>query len=96
MKLVYSTMKVFLVLLFAVSLDAFTLTLTTPTEAKIRASSSLFAKESSSSEDLISDFCQGTNEFWRNLVIEPVRNYVDVLSRRRTLLLHWLITCLID
>lgn len=79
-------MKVFLVLLFAVSLDAFTLTLTTPTVAKIRASSSLFAKESSSSseEDLISDFCQGTNEFWRNLVIEPVRNYVDVKPAEST------------
>lgn len=29
-------------------------------------------------EDLVSDFCQGTNEFWKNLVIEPVRNYVEI------------------
>ncbi|KAL7549092.1 hypothetical protein ACHAWF_012364 [Thalassiosira exigua] len=39
--------------------------------------SQIHAKESST-EDAISDFCQGTNEFWKNLVIEPVRNYVDV------------------
>ena len=27
---------------------------------------------------LISDFCQGTNEFWKRLVIRPVRDYVEV------------------
>ena len=30
------------------------------------------------SEDFISDFCKGTNEFWKSLVIEPVKRYVDV------------------
>lgn len=35
------------------------------------------AKADSSSEDAISDFCQGTNEFWKSLVIEPVRDYVE-------------------
>jgi len=39
------------------------------------------AKKDSSdlfSEDAISDFCQGTNEFWKGLVIEPVKNYVEI------------------
>jgi hypothetical protein len=26
----------------------------------------------------ISDFCKGTNEFWKGLVIEPVRNFVEI------------------
>ena len=30
------------------------------------------------SEDFISDFCKGTNEFWKSLVIEPVKKYVEV------------------
>ncbi|KAL7538295.1 hypothetical protein ACHAXR_008443 [Thalassiosira sp. AJA248-18] len=42
-----------------------------------RTAHTLHSKKDSS-EDAISDFCQGTNEFWRGLVIEPVRNYVDV------------------
>jgi hypothetical protein len=29
-------------------------------------------------EDAINDFCQGTNNFWKQLVIEPVRNYVQI------------------
>ncbi len=29
-------------------------------------------------EDLVNDFCQGTNEFWKQLVIKPVRDYVQV------------------
>mmetsp|Transcript_20765 Transcript_20765/g.26817 ORF Transcript_20765/g.26817 Transcript_20765/m.26817 type:complete len:314 (+) Transcript_20765:55-996(+) len=28
--------------------------------------------------DLVNDFCQGTNTFWKGLVIEPVRNYVEI------------------
>ncbi|KAL7502108.1 hypothetical protein ACHAXN_000181 [Cyclotella atomus] len=31
----------------------------------------------SDDKDVISDFCQGTNEFWKNLVIESVRNYLE-------------------
>lgn len=30
------------------------------------------------SEEEISNFCKGTNEFWKGLVIEPVRNYVEI------------------
>ena len=30
------------------------------------------------SEDDISNFCKGTNAFWKGLVIEPVRNYVEI------------------
>ncbi|VEU43330.1 unnamed protein product [Pseudo-nitzschia multistriata] len=30
------------------------------------------------SEEDVSDFCKGTNEFWKGLVIEPVRNYVEI------------------
>jgi hypothetical protein len=29
-------------------------------------------------EKAINDFCIGTNEFWKGLVIEPVRNYVEI------------------
>jgi len=43
----------------------------------------LCAKEvSSTSSEVISDdisnFCKGTNEFWKKLVIKPVRDYVEV------------------
>jgi len=31
-----------------------------------------------SQEKIISDFCIGTNTFWRKLVIEPVRKYVEI------------------
>ena len=41
-------------------------------------------KKNDSSEDIISDFCQGTNEFWKGLVIEPVRNYVEVQPAEST------------
>jgi hypothetical protein len=29
-------------------------------------------------EEWINDFCLGTNTFWKGLVVEPVRNYVEV------------------
>ena len=29
-------------------------------------------------EDAISDFCQGTNKFWKSLIIPVVRDYADV------------------
>eukprot|EP00568_Trieres_chinensis_P011478 CAMPEP_0183312218 /NCGR_PEP_ID=MMETSP0160_2-20130417/40732_1 /TAXON_ID=2839 ORGANISM="Odontella Sinensis, Strain Grunow 1884" /NCGR_SAMPLE_ID=MMETSP0160_2 /ASSEMBLY_ACC=CAM_ASM_000250 /LENGTH=332 /DNA_ID=CAMNT_0025477023 /DNA_START=25 /DNA_END=1023 /DNA_ORIENTATION=+ len=32
----------------------------------------------SASGDAINDFCMGTNEFWRRLVIKPVRDYVEI------------------
>jgi len=35
-------------------------------------------KEGDKYEDQINDFCQGTNNFWKSLVIEPVRNYVEI------------------
>lgn len=28
--------------------------------------------------DLVNDFCQGTNSFWKGLVLEPVRRYVEI------------------
>lgn len=31
-----------------------------------------------SSTDAVSDFCMSTNKFWRSLVIQPVRDYVEV------------------
>jgi hypothetical protein len=31
-----------------------------------------------SNEAFISDFCQGTNEFWKELIIPPVKNYVEI------------------
>ncbi len=38
----------------------------------------LAKKDDSDSDDFISDFCIGTNTFWKKLVIKPVRDYVDV------------------
>ena len=40
----------------------------------------LFAKKSASflDDDAISDFCEGTNSFWRQLVFPPIRDAVDV------------------
>mmetsp|Transcript_14627 Transcript_14627/g.20683 ORF Transcript_14627/g.20683 Transcript_14627/m.20683 type:complete len:304 (+) Transcript_14627:120-1031(+) len=29
-------------------------------------------------DELISDFCYGTNEFWKQLVIQPVKDYVEI------------------
>lgn len=45
-----------------------------------RSSITLFETKSSSktSEDLINDFCMGTNEFWKQLVIQPVKDYVQI------------------
>ena len=31
-----------------------------------------------SNDDAISDFCQGTNKFWKSLIIPVVRDYADV------------------
>ena len=78
--------SVFLLLCVPLSLsDAFTITTPTVGLAKTHAinintfqTTQFNAKKEDSSEDLISDFCQGTNEFWKALVIEPVRNYVEV------------------
>jgi len=40
---------------------------------------SLYSSQSSIfSEEDVSDFCKGTNTFWKGLVIEPVRNYVEI------------------
>lgn len=49
-------------------------------ETQIRKdeSSSMVNKFFRENEDLINDFCQGTNDFWKQLVIEPVRNYVQI------------------
>jgi hypothetical protein len=45
-----------------------------------RSSITLFETKSSSktSEDLVNDFCMGTNEFWKQLVIQPVKDYVQI------------------
>lgn len=40
--------------------------------------SNLFAKgDEGGLDDSISDFCIGTNDFWRGLVIQPVRDYAE-------------------
>jgi len=47
----------------------------------ISLTSSSSASSSSSSifsEEDISNFCKGTNNFWKGLVIEPVKNYVEI------------------
>ena len=62
-------------------------TRTTPSSQKqnLREKSILFSQKPPSSSDsidyyesLVNDFCQGTNEFWKRLVIPPVRKYVEV------------------
>jgi len=64
--------------------EAFTAPL--PNTIRIRTSNTQnnAKADSSSSEDAISHFCQGTNEFWKNLVIEPVRNYVEIQPAEST------------
>ena len=43
------------------------------------------AKKSDDKEDsFISDFCIGTNTFWKKLVIKPVRDYVEVQPAEST------------
>ena len=47
--------------------------------AAVRPSSILSAEKSNVGEDdFISDFCIGTNTFWKGLVMKPVRDLVDV------------------
>jgi len=49
--------------------------------AAVRPSSILSAEKSNVGEDdFISDFCIGTNTFWKGLVMKPVRDLVDVRS----------------
>lgn len=45
---------------------------TTEEEKKTTTDSSV------STEQFISDFCRGTNDFWKGLVIKPVRDYVAI------------------
>mmetsp|Transcript_10688 Transcript_10688/g.23164 ORF Transcript_10688/g.23164 Transcript_10688/m.23164 type:complete len:320 (-) Transcript_10688:47-1006(-) len=35
-------------------------------------------KSDDKTAELIDDFCQGTNEFWKKLVIPPIREYVEI------------------
>jgi len=51
---------------------------TTKTAATIRKKK----EKDITNEQLISDFCQGTNEFWETLVIPPVKNYVQFRASR--------------
>ena len=45
----------------------------------VKPSSSLYAGESKDGDDnFISDFCIGTNTFWKGLVMKPVRDLVEV------------------
>mmetsp|Transcript_21753 Transcript_21753/g.53943 ORF Transcript_21753/g.53943 Transcript_21753/m.53943 type:complete len:332 (+) Transcript_21753:80-1075(+) len=43
-----------------------------PSKTSSDTASSIFSEED------ISNFCKGTNEFWKGLVIEPVKNYVEI------------------
>lgn len=44
-----------------------------------KSSSQVYAREVEKlDEAFISDFCQGTNEFWKKLIISPVKNYVEI------------------
>lgn len=36
------------------------------------------ASDEKPSEDFVNDFCMGTNEFWKQLVIQPVKDYVQI------------------
>mmetsp|Transcript_23120 Transcript_23120/g.48157 ORF Transcript_23120/g.48157 Transcript_23120/m.48157 type:complete len:429 (-) Transcript_23120:158-1444(-) len=48
------------------------------TDVMVEKSPSVDDARSGSSNDLINDFCQGTNEFWKGLVIQPVKDYVAI------------------
>ena len=39
------------------------------------------ARANAIDEDAISDFCKGTNAFWKTLIIPAVRDYADVKPR---------------
>jgi|EP00521_Asterionellopsis_glacialis_P014737 hypothetical protein len=57
---------------------------TTKTSLAPESKTQLFEESKSSStskkstDDLINDFCYGTNEFWKQLVIQPVKDYVAI------------------
>lgn len=44
----------------------------------LSSSSSVLSSKKKDDDELISDFCKGTNEFWKKLVIIPVRDYVEI------------------
>ena len=47
-------------------------------DQKIIESTNIANSKKDTSSDLISDFCIGTNTFWRRLVIKPVLDYVEL------------------
>ncbi|GFH60591.1 hypothetical protein CTEN210_17067 [Chaetoceros tenuissimus] len=51
---------------------------TTQDQEKLDDISAITNRFLKDNEDRIDKFCRGTNEFWKGLVIEPVRNYVEV------------------
>ena len=78
-----------LLLILSPSVDAFTCS--NPTNHRVSSTSSIATRvntklhlspDSTESDEktakLISDFCQGTNEFWKKLVILPVREYLEI------------------
>lgn len=65
---------------FRISANGFT-----PAVAK-KPSSVLHAEKSNDGDDnIISDFCIGTNTFWKGLVMKPVRDYVEVRPAESTI-----------
>ena len=62
------------------SARAFSLGATTETEQDITRTDSLYSKstDKSGQKDLVSDFCIATNEFFKGLVIQPVKDYVQI------------------
>jgi hypothetical protein len=56
--------------------EAFTAFISPPTLRNME--STIAAAKQGLSDDLISNFCKGTNEFWKSLVIKPVQKYVEV------------------
>jgi len=52
-----------------------------PRLPRTSATTTTFAKSKSSNDDtsdFVNYFCHGTNEFWKNLVIQPVKDYVEI------------------
>jgi len=49
----------------------------TTTETK-QAAETTDTETTSAKKDLVSDFCIATNEFFKGLVIQPVRDYVEI------------------
>ena len=60
------------------SLEAVKESSSTKKEGGIKEDGKLLSTFIKDNEDSIDEFCRGTNDFWKQFVIEPVLNYVEI------------------